>query len=112
VTSPDLAHWLISHARQDAEAGRPLPPGFGDLVRGILDPYTSSHTGTKIAAPATVDLSVEQMAEHMGCSPRYVRRLCQQGKLTARRTGRRSWTITVQEQPHGQDDRAPDPDPR
>jgi excisionase family DNA binding protein len=36
---------------------------------------------------------VHHAAERLGCSDRTVRRLIQQGRIPARRKGRRAWTI-------------------
>jgi excisionase family DNA binding protein len=54
----------------------------------------SSDSGTAPPAPATVtEVSVDEAAALLGCSPEYVRRLTRRGTLAARRIGRRAWAI-------------------
>lgn len=106
MTTPGLADWLKAHAREDVDRGRPVPPIVLDLIRELLQPERSSENGTKSVAPETIDVGVNEMAFHMGCSPEWVRRLCRAGRLNARRLGRRDWLITVegfdgQQQHHG-----------
>jgi excisionase family DNA binding protein len=54
----------------------------------------SSDSGTAPPAPATVtEVSVNEAAALLGCSPEYVRRLVRTGAFTARRIGARIWAI-------------------
>lgn len=103
-----IAHWISQHAHEDALKGRPLPPGLRDLVQQLLQPR-SSPGRTKPRPPATVEISTAEQAARMGCSKRYVQRLCQTGQLPARRVGR-TWLITTEDAHNGEDERpAPQP---
>lgn len=53
-----------------------------------------SAIGTATAVPATVEVSVGDVAADMGASREYVRRLCRAGVLPGRRVGR-LWLITI-----------------
>ncbi|MBT2450932.1 helix-turn-helix domain-containing protein [Streptomyces sp. ISL-43] len=47
----------------------------------------SSAAGTPAVAPATVELTAQQAAALLECSPEYARRLARSGRLRARRAG-------------------------
>ena len=47
----------------------------------------SSDLGTPVTRPATVELTAQQVAGLLECSPEYVRRLARSGRLRARRAG-------------------------
>lgn len=54
----------------------------------------SSDNGTAPPHPATVgEVSVDEAAALLECTPEYVRRLARRGTLTARRLGARAWAI-------------------
>jgi excisionase family DNA binding protein len=54
----------------------------------------SSDNGTAPSPPATVtEVSVDEAAALLECTPEYVRRLARRGTLAARRIGRRAWAI-------------------
>ncbi|MFJ7590824.1 helix-turn-helix domain-containing protein [Streptomyces sp. NPDC097617] len=54
----------------------------------------SSDIGTALPPPATVvEVSVDEAAALLECTPEYVRRLARRGTLTARRLGARAWAI-------------------
>ncbi|MFG1617358.1 helix-turn-helix domain-containing protein [Nonomuraea wenchangensis] len=103
-----IAHWISQHAHEDALKGRPLPPGLAALVQQLLQPRSSPER-TKQRPPATVEISTAEQAARMGCTERYVQRLCQAGRLPARRIGR-TWLIT-QEDAHDDEDERPSPQP-
>lgn len=93
---PGLAAWLAHHAYEDRLRGRPIPPGLDTYVRALLYPR-SSDIGTNCGPSGNVEITTTQMAGRMGCSDRYVRKLCYQGKLPARRTGS-GWLITTSQE--------------
>lgn len=98
-----VVYWIVERAFEDKERGRPVPDGLAALVQSLLNP-DSSGTGTKPPTPATVEISTTEQAARMGCSDRYVRKLCHTGRLPARRVGR-TWLISAQEDTHdGQDE--------
>ena len=43
-------------------------------------------------APARLEMTAKEAAERMGCSERYIRRLCSDGRIQSRRVGR-DWII-------------------
>jgi len=53
----------------------------------------SAATGTTTPATATVEVTVNEAAALMECSPRWVRALIASGRLPARRAGERLWLI-------------------
>ncbi|MFI6331906.1 helix-turn-helix domain-containing protein [Micromonospora chersina] len=50
-------------------------------------------TETTEAAGPMVEISTDDAAALLECSPQHVRRLCRSGGVSARRAGRRAWLI-------------------
>jgi hypothetical protein len=96
AAASSLAAWILDHAREDRIRGRHVPDEIAGHVRHLLQPPTSAH-GSTPAPPTTVEVSTALIARRMECSERWVRHLCQVGKLRARRSGR-DWLITVEEE--------------
>lgn len=55
-----------------------------------------SVTGTPAAPGASVEISASELAERIGCSAEYARRLARAGRVPARRVGR-TWLIATDE---------------
>lgn len=96
ATASTLSAWMLDHARADVLRGRPVPDDLAALVRDLLNP-SSSDLGTDSGPPAIVELTTGELAARMGCSERYVRKLCQVGRLKAYRSGW-EWRIAVEEE--------------
>ncbi|MEU4405039.1 helix-turn-helix domain-containing protein [Streptosporangium sp. NPDC023963] len=97
VTPPaGLAAWLLSHARQDALDGRPVPAWLTAYVRDLLDPAPMPASGHMFEPPEKIEISSTEMANRTGYSVRHIRRMCRAGQLTARRAGR-DWLIKVED---------------
>ncbi len=67
----------------------------GDALAEEACKTASSDTGTAITGAAILDLAqlnVSQVAARLGCSDRFVRRLCAIGRIKATRVGRQ-WVI-------------------
>lgn len=90
-----LADWLIAAARDAAMRGRPVPPCVIEHIRDLRQAGRMSDTGRAETGPAIIEVSTDEAARILGCTPRHVRRLCQAGRLSARRAGRRAWMITL-----------------
>ncbi|MBT2207026.1 excisionase family DNA-binding protein [Actinomadura sp. NEAU-AAG7] len=80
IVPPGIAPFLADLAAVADQPDEPYQPGAG------------SAAGTPPEPPAMVEISVRTAAEDMGASPEYVRRLCRDGRLRARRVGR-TWLI-------------------
>ncbi|MGW1399281.1 excisionase family DNA-binding protein [Streptomyces sp. NPDC002405] len=86
-----------------------LAPGIGDVLWALhgaartederlaaaVGTPACSVGGTPVAGPVSVEISASELAERMGCSREYVRRLARSGRVPARRVGR-AWLITAE----------------
>ncbi|MFB6558498.1 helix-turn-helix domain-containing protein [Streptomyces sp. NPDC056400] len=86
-------------ARVRADGGE-IGPGVRRLLYALhaaaqrAELEHSSDIGTAPPPPATVvEVSVDEAAALLECTPEYVRRLARRGTLTARRLGARAWAI-------------------
>jgi excisionase family DNA binding protein len=57
----------------------------------VTAPFDSAATGSPTAPAGSV--STAEAAALMGCSPRWIRELCESGRLPAERVGARVWRI-------------------
>lgn len=90
----DLAQHVRADGGQPTADVRQLVYAFARSEhRYDVDQADSSATGTPDARPPIVEISAHDAASLLGCSVEYVRRLCQSGRVSARRAGRRAWLI-------------------
>ncbi|SDQ68713.1 helix-turn-helix domain-containing protein [Thermostaphylospora chromogena] len=102
----EVARWMLEQIRDAYDRGRPVPPAVLDHVRDLLNP-PSFEPETNFESPDTLEINTAERAARMGCTPQYVRRLCREGGLLARRHGR-DWLITIRgsdgdEKEHGRE---------
>ncbi|GHE28679.1 hypothetical protein GCM10017673_33960 [Streptosporangium violaceochromogenes] len=98
---PGLAAWLLTHARDDALHGRPVPAWLTAYIRTLLNPAPTFPSEHVFDQPETLEISTADMATRTGYTVQHIRRLCRTGHLTARRAGR-DWLIQVKEN-HAED---------
>ena len=89
----EVARWMLEQIRDAYDRGRPVPPAVLDHVRDLLNP-PSFEPETNFESSDTLEINTAEMAARMGCTPQYVRRLCREGRLPARRHGW-TWLITI-----------------
>jgi hypothetical protein len=97
---PDIALWLVRHAREDHQRGR-HPDGLLPWLTEVLTP--PSATGPEDHAPVSLEeagvsrrwVAAGQAAGETGLTPRSVRRLAATHRIHARRVGARSWLVDV-----------------
>lgn len=65
----------------------------GTQIAGTPD---GSASGTPSLGGVSVEIGASELAERMGCSPEYARRLARSGRVPARRVGR-TWLIATDE---------------
>jgi excisionase family DNA binding protein len=82
--APSVGARQLLYALARAEARHELGRGHSN---------DGSDSGTTDQAGHTLELSTQQVAEAIGCSASFVRRLCRSGLLNGRRAGRRTWLV-------------------
>lgn len=91
----ELAMWIISHARDDVERGRPVPPQLTEYIRRLLSPRGDlTANGHEPEQPAKM-ISAADYARLTGCSPRTIRRHCQRGRIPGARRIAGAWMIAI-----------------
>ncbi|MGI5325520.1 helix-turn-helix domain-containing protein [Actinomadura nitritigenes] len=99
LCGPLLRVLMRALTREAREDGGTIPPGItgflSDLAAATDRTPPGSAAGTDPGVPGTVEVSAAEMAEAMGASREYVRRLCRDGRLPARRIGR-TWLIEIE----------------
>jgi len=89
----EVARWRLERIRDAYDRGRHVPPAVLDHVRTLLTPDTFAYESS-FESPGILGVGTAEMAARMGCTPQYVRQLCREGRLPARRHGR-DWLITI-----------------
>ena len=80
TSAPDLAAWMIGHARADVIQGRPLPAGLRDHIRHLLTPPTLP-SEPDLDRREMIEVSSTRYAELSGYTVQHIRRLCRTGRL-------------------------------
>ncbi|MEV1054995.1 excisionase family DNA-binding protein [Streptomyces sp. NPDC059017] len=93
-----LSGHLDSRVRTDGgelsvEARRLLVALQAGAEHATTEPARPAATGSPTADSGTVEVTVTEAVALMECSPRWIRSLIEDGRLTARRVGERLWLV-------------------
>jgi excisionase family DNA binding protein len=103
VASPEVWGYLAAKTTQvvmrDLRSGhkadllQEFVHAAAEAAQRQVAPDTVVSSAKPVVAPiATIEITPVEAATRMGCTPQYVRRLCQDGRLHARQVGRQ-WLI-------------------